>query len=135
MQKDFSKHWKSSKQPRKQRKYNYNAPLHIKKRLLSTHLSKELIKNYKTRNISVKKGDTVEILRGQFRKIKGKITRVNLKKTRVYVEGAQLSKRDGTKAYYPIHPSNLRIIELDLTDKKRKQKLEKLGKNVSQKAN
>ena len=29
-------------------------------------------------------------------------------------------KNDGTKTYYPIDPSNLIILELNLTDKKRK---------------
>ena len=43
MKKIFSKHWKSSKQPRKQRKYRAKAPLHIKRKLLNVNLSKELM--------------------------------------------------------------------------------------------
>ena len=109
----------------------YNAPLNIRRKFLSVHLTKELIKKYKTRNIPVRTGDKVKILRGQFKKLVGKIIRVNMKKIKVYVEGAELKKRDGTKAPYPIHPSNLQIIELNLTDKKRKEKLESLSKNVA----
>ena len=122
----FSKKWKASKNPRKQRKYRYNAPLHILRKFLSAHLSQDLMKKYKTRNIPLRSGDTVKLLRGQFKKVVGKITKVNLKKGKVYVEGVQLTKRDGTKAYYPIHPSNLQIQELNLTDKKRKEKWEKI---------
>ena len=46
MKKDFSKSWKSSRQPRKQRKYVFNAPLHIRHKLVSANLSKELRKKY-----------------------------------------------------------------------------------------
>ena len=40
--KEFSKSWVSSKKPGKQRKYRINAPLNIKRKFLSVHLSKEL---------------------------------------------------------------------------------------------
>jgi large subunit ribosomal protein L24 len=125
MKQKFSRTWKSSKQPRKQRKYIANAPLHIKRKLLSCHLSKELIKKYTKRNINIKKGDKVKVLRGNFKSKIGKIERVLVKKSRVYIENCQTTKNDGTKVYYPIHPSNLVITELNLTDKKRKEKLEK----------
>lgn len=125
MKKKWSKHWKSSKQPRKQRKYRYNAPLHIKHKFLSAQLSKDLRKKYNKRSIPLRKGDRVKIMTGQFKNIIGKVEKVSLKKSRVYIEGAQLSKKDGTKVYYPIHPSNVRILELNLSDKKRKKILER----------
>ena len=119
MKSEFSTTWKASKQPRKQRKYNYNAPLHIKRRQLSTHLSKELREKYERRNVVVRKEDKVKITRGQFKGKTGKIIKVLTKDTKVHVENIQNIKNDGTKVYYPIHPSNLTIIELDLTDKRR----------------
>lgn len=121
MERKFSKAWKSSKQPRKQRKYQKNAPLHIKHRLLSVNLSKQLREKYKKRNIPIKKGDTIKLLCGQFRKKTGKISRVLLKKTRVYIDGIELIKKDGSKVPYPVHPSNLMITELNLDDKKRQK--------------
>jgi len=120
MKKRFSKSWKASKKPRKQRKYRTNAPLSIKRKFLSAHLSKELIKKYSTRNIPLKKDDKIKIVRGQFRKKTGKIVKVLVKKSKVYIENIQNIKNDGTKTYYPIDPSNLIILELNLTDKKRK---------------
>ncbi len=125
MKKKWSKHWKSSKQPTKQRKYRYNAPLHIKHKFLSAQLSKDLRKKYNKRNIPLRKGDRVKVMVGQFKNTIGKIEKVDLKKSKVYIEGIQLSKRDGTKVYYPIHPSNVKILELNLSDKKRKKLLEK----------
>ena len=125
MKKLFSTHWKSSKQPRKRRKYQYNAPLHIKHKFLAAHLSKELIKRYGNRSIPVRKEDTVKVLRGQFKGKSGKIEKVFVKKTRVWIEGVNKTKRDGSKSFYPIHPSNLLITELNLSDERRKKALAK----------
>jgi large subunit ribosomal protein L24 len=119
MKNKFSKHWKASTQPRKQRKYVANAPLHIKRKLLSVNLSKELRNKHKVRNIEVRKGDTVKIMRGKFKKKTGKIIEVNVKISKVKVEGIQVKKQDGSKAYIKMRPSNLQIIELNLDDKKR----------------
>ena len=122
---DFSRAWKASKKPRKQRKYRYQAPLHIKQKFMIARLSKELQKKYNIKRIQVKKGDTVKIMRGQFQKKTGKVNAVNLKKERVFVENAHYIKKDGAKSFYPIHPSNLLITELIIEDKKRKNKLER----------
>ena len=120
----WSKSWVRSVQPRKQRKYIYNAPLHVRKKFLRAMLSKELREKYGVRNVTVRKGDTVMILRGKFRGHVGKVVEVDYKKIRVYVEGATLKNSRGEEKYYPIHPSKLMIIELDLSDPKRKEKLE-----------
>ncbi len=125
MAKKWSAKWKSSKQPRKQRKYRYNAPLHIKSKFLHVHLSKELRKKYGIRALRVRKGDTVKVLRGQFKKHIGKVARVDVRHTKVYVEGVEQTRRDGTKSLYPLDPSNLMLMELNLDDKIRRQKLEK----------
>jgi len=87
MEKTFSKHWASSKQPRKQRKYVAKAPLHIKRKFVGTNLSKDLRKKHGQRNIPVKKGDTVKIMRGKFAKKEGKILSVSLKQSKVTIEG------------------------------------------------
>lgn len=131
MKEKFSKHWKSSKRPGKQRKYLANAPLHIRKKFLSVNLSKELRKTYKRRNISLKKGDVIKIMRGKFKGKQGKIKEVKLKTSKVIVEGIQVKKQDGSKADIRLQPSNLQIIELNIEDKKRlkqinKQKAERL---------
>lgn len=125
MKKKFSKSWKSSKQKRKQRKYIKNAPLNIKHKFLSAHLSKELRQKYKKRSICVRKNDKVKIVRGQFKGKEGKIEKVFTKKSKVYIDNIQITKIDGTKTHYPIHPSNLIITELSLDDKKRKKILER----------
>lgn len=116
--KEWSKFWKSSSKPRKQRKYRYNAPLHIKGKFLSSHLSKELRKKIGKRSIRIRKGDKIIILRGQFKKKKSTVEMVDLKNSKVFVSGVEIKKKDGTKAFYPIDPSNVMITEL-MEDKKR----------------
>ena len=125
MKKKFSASWKSSKQPRKQRKYRYNAPLHLRQKMAHAHLSKELIKKYKRRSMAIRKGDKVRIARGSYKNHVGKIERVDLKRLKAYVEGIEITKKDGTKTTHPIDPSNLIITELILDDKKRHKILER----------
>jgi large subunit ribosomal protein L24 len=119
----WSKHWKSSKQPRKQRKYVYHAPLHVRHKLLSAHLSRELRERYKKRSLPVRKGDEVEVMKGKFKKKTGKISRVDMTKIKVYIDGITRKKVDGSEIPVPIHPSKLKIINLNLEDKKRLEAL------------
>ena len=128
MKKKFSKFWKSSKQPRKQRKYLANAPLHIRKKFVSVNLSKDLRKKYGKRNVQIKKGDIVKIMNGKFKGKQGKIIGVKLKISKVIMEGIQVKKQDGSKVNVKLQPSNLQIIELNLEDKKRTNKLVKIVK-------
>ena len=126
MKAKFSKHWISSSQVRKQRKYRANAPLHILRKLLSSSLSKELRTKYGTRNTNIRKGDGVLIMRGRFKGKTGKIASVDLKKQRVSIEGIQNKKKDGTKINVYFNTSNLQIQTLS-GDKKR---LKRTGKKV-----
>ena len=123
MKKLFSTAWKASSQPRKQRKYLANAPLHLKKKLASTNLSKDLRKKHGKRSITVVKGDTVRIMRGKFKKKQGKIVEVKTKLGKIYIENIQTKKQDGSKVNVPLKASNLQIIELNLEDRKRRNKL------------
>jgi large subunit ribosomal protein L24 len=115
---------KSSK-ARKQRKFLFTAPLHLRRKFLAAHLSKELREKYKRRSLPVRKGDEVEIMRGEFKGKKGKISRVDLKNYKVYIEGITRRKTTGAEAQVPIYPSNLRIISLNLDDKKRVEAIER----------
>jgi len=119
MKKKFSTKWNSSSKARKQRKYRFNAPLHLKQKLMSANLSKELRKTYGKRSMEIRKNDIIRILNGKFRNKKGKVLSVDVKRERVTVEGIQITKRDGSKVPITFHPSNLQIIELNNEDKKR----------------
>ena len=127
MKKDFSTKWKASSQPRKQRKFRANAPLHLRKKYLSVNLSKELKKKVRKRNIVVKKGDVVKIMRGKFKGKQGKITQALYKISKVIIENIQVKKIDGSKVNVKMIPSNLQIIEMVSREKKKSKD------NISQK--
>lgn len=121
----FSLSWLKSVKPRKQRKFRLNAPLHIKGKFLNSPLSKELKEKYSIKNLRVRKGDKVKIVRGQFKGKIGLVDKVSVLRSKIFVVGAELVKKDGGKVNYAIDPSNVIIIDLVLTDKKRLSKLKK----------
>lgn len=115
----FSLVWKSSKRPSKQRKHRHNSPLHLKRGFLAAHLAPNLRAKYSTASITVREGDTVKVMRGGFRGLTGRINRASLKKGLVYVDGAERIRKDGTKSFMPLRPSNLLVIEAAIDDKRR----------------
>lgn len=121
MKKKFSTKWKGSKQPRKQRKYLANAPLHLRKNFVRVNLSKELRKSQGKRNLPVKKGDTVKITRGKFKGKQGKVMEVKLNTSKIVIDGIQIKKIDNSKVNVRFHPSNLQIVELNMEGKGRIQ--------------
>src|SRR3989344_5032258 len=121
--KTFSNSWKKSKSPRKQHKYAAQAPLHILRRFRSVHVSKVLREKYGFRNLVVRKQDKVKILTGQFRGKEGLVLRIDTHRNKLYIEGCETTKKDGTKAAYPLHPSNVMLIEIKTDDKRRHPQL------------
>ena len=117
--KKFSNKWKSSSRKSKQKRYRMNAPSHVRRKMMSAHLSKELRKKYSRRSIPARKGDTVKVMRGSFKKKTGKILEVDMRRMKVYIDGMQRGKQDGSKVNVPFEPSNLMITELNLDDRKR----------------
>ncbi len=113
--------------PRKQRKMLYQAPKHRRQKMMKAHLSDDLFGKYGIRSLTVRKGDVVKVMRGKFKGHEGKVVEVNLKNMRVAVEGVTVRKVDNTAVQYWIHPSNLMLVKLDLSDPKRKEKLYRLA--------
>ncbi|MDP3065600.1 MAG: 50S ribosomal protein L24 [Methanobacteriaceae archaeon] len=116
-----------SKQPRKQRKSLYQAPLHQRRKFMSVTLSPELREEHGRRALPVRKGDTVKVVRGDFKDHEGKVEKVDLKNHVLLVEGASVQKPDGNQVFHPVHPSNAMILELDLDDDERNQIVERKG--------
>ena len=87
-------------------------------------LSTELRERHGKRSIRPRVGDTVKIVRGEFKDIEGKITNVNPKEGLVNVDGVTREKLKGGTAPVPIHSSNVVVTALVLEDKQRKKKLE-----------
>jgi len=114
-----------SKKPSKQRKAFYEAPLHKKHKFLAAHLSKELRNQWKKRSLPLRKGDEVKVMRGKFRGTTGKISKVDLKGVRVYMENVKRKKVSGEEFQVPIQPSKLMITNPNMDDPKRKETIER----------
>ena len=114
--------------PSSQRRAMYQASQHVRRKFVSAHLSPELRQRYMIRSLPLRKGDTVRILRGAYAGMEGKVRSVDLKNFRVTIDGVTREKADGTTVYVPIHPSNLMITKLDLSDKWRSSRLEALAR-------
>ena len=133
MKSEFSKTWNSSKQPRKQVKFRANAPNHIKRTFMGSTLDKPLREKYGMRSIEVRKGDEVKVMRGKFKGKQGKVGNVDIKNTRLEIEGVQRSKAGGEKLVTWFHPSKVKIIILDEKDKRRMKKGKKAETKTDEK--
>ncbi|PIO02565.1 50S ribosomal protein L24 [Candidatus Micrarchaeota archaeon CG09_land_8_20_14_0_10_55_25] len=94
-----------TKQPRKKRRQAFKATL--KDLTPRAHLSKELREKEKKRSVCIHEGDSVKVSRGAFKGKSGKVSRVNVKLGRVFVEGLFLKKQSGQEKPAPIDPSNV----------------------------
>ncbi len=122
MEKKWSSSWNASIQPTKQRNFRRNAPLHILRKFIHSHLSKELRKKYSTRSLSLRVGDKVKIMVGNFKGKEAKVSDVNTKAAKVYIEGMDRTKKDGSKARVPFNASNLMITALGKEDRRVQKK-------------
>jgi large subunit ribosomal protein L26e len=90
-----------SSQRRKSRKAHFSAPSHLRRKIMSSHLNKELKTKYDVRSIPVRKGDTVKIVRGIFKGREGKVQTVYRKRWYIHVEKITKEKTNGTLR--PLH--------------------------------
>ncbi|ADL18634.1 50S ribosomal protein L24P [Acidilobus saccharovorans 345-15] len=120
----------ASQQPREQRKAFYNATLHLRHKLVSAHLSKELRDKLGIRSLPLRVGDKVIVIKGDHKGKSGKVAEVDLKGLWVKVEGITRKKADGTEILVKLRPWNLVITDLNLKDDWRKKIIERKGGNV-----
>jgi large subunit ribosomal protein L24 len=102
----------------------YKATFQTKNKQLGSALSKDLHKKYGKRSVRVIEGDSVTILRGEFKGVDGKVAKVSTQKSSVAIEGVKKEKTKGDKFDVYIHTSNLVVTSLNGEDKWRMAKLE-----------
>lgn len=113
----------------KNRKRHFNAPSHIRRKIMSSPLSKELRQKYNVRSMPIRKDDEVQVVRGHYKGQQiGKVVQVYRKKYVIYIERVQREKANGTTVHVGIHPSKVVITRLKL-DKDRKKILERKAKS------
>ncbi len=113
---NWSKSWNSSTDPQKQRKYRQNAPQHVKDNFISANLSHNLRDKLGTRNLGIRNGDRVKVMRGDRTGAEGIVNRIDRENERVYIDGVEKEAVDGAKHQIPLRPSNVQIQSLNLSD-------------------
>jgi len=103
----------------------YQATFQTRSKQLGSALSKELSKKYGKRSIRVIEGDSTKILRGEFKGVEGKVSKVSTQKNSVAIEGVKKEKTKGDKFDVYIHTSNLVVTSLNTDDKWRISRLER----------
>ena len=108
----------------------FQATLQTRSKQMGSALSKDLQKKYGKKSARVVEGDSITILRGEFKGVDGKISKISTQKTSVAIEGVKKEKTKGDKFDVYIHTSNLVVTSLNSSDKWRMAKLkEKIQEN------
>ena len=102
----------------------FQATLQTRSKQMGSALSKDLQKKYGKKSARVVEGDSVSILRGEFKGVDGKISKISTQKSSVAIDGVKKEKTKGDKFDVYIHTSNLVITSLNSNDKWRMAKLE-----------
>jgi large subunit ribosomal protein L24 len=116
---NWSRTWKSSTDPQKQRKYRQNAPQHVKDNFISANLSHKLRDKLGTRNLGIRNGDRVKVMRGDRKGAEGIVNKIDAENERIFIDGIEKEAVDGSKHQIPLRPSNVQIQSLNLSDSNR----------------
>ncbi|MFQ5885107.1 MAG: 50S ribosomal protein L24 [Thermoplasmata archaeon] len=120
---------KKTRKPGKQRKRQWEAPLHQKRKMMRAHLAPKYLEAGKRRSFTIRKGDLVRIMRGEFKDEEGKVEEVDLTKMVITIEKITQAKADESQSARQIHPSNVMIIKPDMSDRRR---LVKFGRVIEE---
>lgn len=100
-----------------------HASKHQLDKMLGAMLADELREQYKKNTVRVIKGDSVMVVRGEYKGRGGKVEDVDTERGTLHIEGMQREKIRGGQVKVPIHSSNVKITGLNLEDKRRSSKL------------
>ncbi|HWS20235.1 MAG TPA: 50S ribosomal protein L24 [Nitrososphaera sp.] len=106
-------------------------PKHQRDKMLGAVLDDTLRNQYGRKNIRVVKGDSIRVVRGEYRGVEGKVEKVNTENSTFHIEGIQREKIRGGQVKVPIHSSNVMVISLNLDDDYRSSKLQGTTKRES----
>jgi large subunit ribosomal protein L24 len=97
--------------------------LHEQHKQLRATLDAELREEHGQRSVRVNAGDTVEVLRGDHAGEEGEVVDVDLRDATVAVEDVTVETADGEEVARRLDASNLRVVDLDLEDERRAERL------------
>ena len=99
-------------------------PKHQRDKMVGAALDETLRNQIGRKNIRVVKGDSVRVMRGEYKGVEGKVEKVNTENSTFHIEGIQREKIRGGQVKVPIHSSNVMVISLNLDDDYRSSRLQ-----------
>lgn len=106
----------TSRLPRKQRKANFSAHQFAGRRLLTVPLSQELRRRFGRRQLPVRKGDTVRVVRGSYEGQEERVAKVDTRSRTVTLDNITVKKADAKLKPLPVRPNHLLLTRLNLSD-------------------
>jgi large subunit ribosomal protein L24 len=98
-------------------------PKHQRDKMIGSTLADNLRQQYGRRSVRVIKGDSIRVMRGEYRGVEGKVEKVNTENGTLQIEGVQHEKIRGGQVKVPIHASNVMVTSLKMDDKYRQSAL------------
>ena len=96
--------------------------------MLVSPVSDDLYQKHRVRKLSVRTGDSVRIVRGDFAGLVGKVETIDYSSGKLYVEGMTREKAAGVASKLPVHVSKVLLTNLNLSDKWRSGLLSEKGR-------
>lgn len=88
----------------------------VRSRQLGAALSADLRSRHSRRSVRVVSGDTVRVVRGEYKDVEGKVSRVFALDGRIAIEGVKKEKGKGEKFDVQIHSTNVVVTSLNGDD-------------------
>jgi len=107
----------------------YRALHQVANKQISAPLSKDLRKKYSRRSVRIMVDDTAKVIRGEYKGITGKASKISINNSSIAIEGNKKEKLRGEKIDVYIHSSNVVVTSLNTNDKWRIKILEKKPKS------
>ena len=107
----------------------YRATNQVVNKQISAPLSQDLRKKYSRRSVRIMVDDTAKVIRGEYKGIAGKVSKISINNSSIAIEGNKKEKLRGDKIDVYIHSSNVVVTSLNTDDKWRIKILEKKSKS------
>ena len=117
------------KQAKNRKHETFRAINRIVNKQICAPLSKDLRKKYSRRSARIIIDDTVKVIRGEYKGLTGKVSKVSTDSNSIAIEGNKKTKLKGDKIDIYIHVTNVIITALNTDDKWRLKILEKKSKS------
>ena len=107
----------------------YRATNQVASKQICAPISKDLRKKYSRRSARIMLEDTIRVIRGEYKGIAGKVSKISTESNSIAIEGNKKEKLKGDKIDVYIHVTNVIITALNTNDKWRLKILEKKSKS------